>query len=136
MAKTAADIRRQIAAINKRSAEVFTQTIPRKIERALTASAIVVGNKALYYTPVEFAMLANSQYREVRDNGAGGYFARIGYTADYAAALHERTDWSPRPPEMKKGPAWNPRAKPGFLFEAGEETKVTVRRIMLGDLKL
>ena len=136
MAKTAADIRRQIAAINKRSAEVFTQTIPRKIERALTAAAVVVGNKALSYTPVEFSMLANSQYREVRDNGAGGYFARIGYTASYALPLHERTDWSPRPPEMKKGPAYNPRAKPGFLSAAGEETKVTVRRIMLGDLKL
>lgn len=133
---TAADIKRQIAAINRRSTEVFTRTIPRKIERALTASAIVVGNKSLEYVPVEYGLLANSQYREVRDNGAGGYFARIGYTADYAAALHERKDWSPRPHEMKQGPAWNPRAKPSYLTAAGEETKVTVRRIMLQDIKL
>ena len=75
---TAADIKRQIAAVNRRSAEVFTKTIPRKIERALTASAIVVGNKAIEYTPTEYGLLAMSQYREVRDNGAGGYFARIG----------------------------------------------------------
>ena len=134
MAK-ATDIRRQIAAINKRSAEVFTQTIPRKIERALTASLIVVGNKALEYTPVEFAILANSQFRDIRDNGAGGFTARIGYTANYAAALHN-TEWSPRPVGEKKGPAANMKAKPGFLAIAGEETKVTVRRIMLGDLKL
>jgi len=136
MAKTASDVKRQIAEINRRSAEVFTQTIPRKIERALTAAAIVVGNKAIEYTPTEYGLLANSQYREVRDNGAGGYFARIGYTADYALPLHERTDWSPRPPELKSGPSWNSRAKPGYLSAAGEETKVTVRRIMLGDLKL
>lgn len=133
---TAADIKRQIAAVNRRSAEVFTKTIPRKIERALTASAIVVGNKAIEYTPTEYGLLAMSQYREVRDNGAGGYFARIGYTAAYAAALHERTDWSPRPPELKSGPSWNSRAKTGFLSAAGEETLVTVRRIMLQDLKL
>ena len=132
----AKSIKRQIADINKRSAEVFTKTIPRKVERALTAAAIVVGNKALEYTPVEYGMLANSQFRDIRDNGAGGFTARIGCTANYAAALHERTNWSPRPPEMKDGPAWNPRAKPGFLREAGQETYVTVRRIMLEDIRL
>lgn len=133
---SSADIQRQLAAINRRTAQVFTKTIPLKIERALTASAIVVGNKALEYTPVEYAVLANSQYREITNLPSGGFVARIGYTAGYAAALHERTDWSPRPPEMKQGPAWNPRAKPKFLSDAGEETMTTVRRIMLEDLKL
>ena len=133
---TAKSIKKQIADINKRSAVLFTKTIPKKIERGLTASLVVVGNKANEYVPLEFGLLVNSQFKEIRGNGAGGYTARIGYTANYAAALHERTNWSPRPPEMKDGPAYNPRAKPGFLREAGQETYVTVRRIMLEDIRL
>lgn len=136
---TAADVKRQIAEVRRRTAEVFTRTIPRKIERALTASAIVVGNKSLEYVPVEYANLAGSQFRDVRANESGGYTARIGYTLSYALPLHSpkppRT-WSPRAVEDKQGPATNMNAKAGFLSEAGEETKVTVRRIMLGDLKL
>lgn len=135
MSRQAAQIRKQAQDIQRNAKKLAAETIPRNIERALTGVGIVVGNKALEYTPIEFSMLVNSQYRAV-DAYPNRYSVRVGYTADYAAALHEREDWSPRPVEDKKGPAWNPNAKPKFLTDAAEETRIEYTRIMLGDLKL
>lgn len=128
-------IKQQAQQINRNVRKLTEREIPLNIERALTVVAIIVGNKALEYTPIEFSMLVNGQYRTI-DAYANGYTARVGYTANYAAALHERTDWSPRPVEDKKGPAWNPNAKPKFLTDAAKETKIEYTRVLLGDLKL
>lgn len=111
----------------RRGTRLLSRDIPIKAEKALTIAAITVANKALEYTPMEYSALVNSQYREVKMLG-GKAVASIGYTQGYAAALHERTDWSPRPVEDKKGPAWNPSAKPKFLQSAGEEMLPEVSR--------
>ncbi len=104
----------------------------RELKRRLTASAIVVQAKAMEYTPIEYGALQNSQYREA----VKGNSITIGYTADYAAALHERDDWSPRPVDQKDGPAWNPKAKPQFLTKALEEKRPEVMKILSGALQL
>ena len=38
-----------------------------------------------------------------------------GFSAAYAIYLHQKTDWSPRRPEEKAGPGYNPNAEPKFL---------------------
>jgi hypothetical protein len=103
----------------------------RELKRRLTASAIVVQAKAMEYTPLEYGLLQNSQYREPVINNS----ISIGYTAAYAVALHE-SDWRPKPIEEKDGPAWNPDAKPAFLLEALEEKRPEVMRILSGAIQL
>lgn len=132
---TASSIKRQTAAIQRNARQLMRGKIPRDIERALTTIGVVVANKALEYTPVEFSLLVNSQY-QILSASPTSYSVRVGYTQDYAAPLHERTDWSPRQPDMKDGPAWNPNAKTKFLTSAADEERPTITRIMLGDLRL
>lgn len=131
----ATSTRRQAQMIQRNTRQLMRQRIPRNIERALTGVGIVVANKAQERAPVEYSILINSQYRRL-DAYPTRYTVSIGYTADYAAALHNRKDWSPRPPDQKAGPAWNPNAQPGWLTWAGDTTRTTQTRIMLGDLKL
>lgn len=131
----ATSTRRQVQTIERNVRQVMRQKIPQRINRALTGVGVVVGNKSLEYTPVEFSMLVNSQYRRL-DAYPNRYTVSVGYTAEYAAALHNRTDWSPRAPENKQGPAWNPNASPKFLLRAADETRAMQTRILLGDLKL
>lgn len=135
----ATSTRRQAQMIQRNTRQLMRQRIPRNIERALTGVGIVVANKAQEYTPVEYGLLINSQYRRV-DAYANRYTVSIGYTQDYAVYLHGTKTysplWKPREPGKKEGPAWNPDAKPRFLDRAGDETRTTQTRIMLGDLKL
>ena len=105
------------------------------IERALTSVGVVVANKSLEYTPLEYGILQNSQYQTIQTTPTGASVS-VGYTAKYAGALHDRTDWKPRRPDQKSGPAWNPNAKPKFLSSAAAEEQTTINRIMLGDLEL
>lgn len=132
---TASNIKRQVAAIQRNARQLMRSKMPRDIERALTTVGVVVANKALEYTPVEFSLLVNSQY-QILSVSPNSYSVRVGYTQDYAAPLHERKDWSPRPPGVKDGPAWNPSAKPKFLTSAAKEERPTITRIVLGDLRL
>lgn len=136
MAKvTNKSIKAQVRAIQQNAKRVIKDKIPHNIERALTSVGVVVANKALEYTPLEYGILQNSQYQTLQV-APNGYSVSVGYTANYAGALHDRTDWNPRPPDQKQGPAWNPNAKPKFLYSAAEEVKVTINQIMLGDLQL
>lgn len=128
-------IKQQRRRISQNVRRVVDQTIPLKIERALTAIGIVVGNKALEFTPVEFSLLVNSQDRQTMAI-PGGYRVSVVYTQNYAAALHNRDDWKPRPPDQKEGPAWNPKARPEFLAHGAELTRTTQRQIIRGELRL
>lgn len=136
MAKvTNKSIKAQVRAIQQTAKSVIQDKIPSNIERALTSVGVVVANKSLEYTPLEYGILQNSQYQTLQSS-TNGYSVSVGYTANYAGALHDRTDWKPRPPDQKAGPAWNPNAKPKFLYSAAEEEQTTINRIMLGDLEL
>jgi hypothetical protein len=136
MAKvTNKSIKAQVRAIQQNAKRVIKDKIPHNIERALTAVGVVVANKALEYTPLEYGILQNSQYQTLQVT-PNGYSVSVGYTAKYAGALHDRTDWNPRPPDQKKGPAWNPNAKHHFLTDAADDVRVTINQIMLGDLQL
>ncbi len=129
------DIKAQVRAIEKNAKRVIKDKIPMNIERALTSVGNVVANKALEYTPLELNNLIPSQYQTLQIT-PNGYSVSVGYTVKYAKWLHENTTWNPRPPDQKKGPAWNPNAKHHFLTDAADEVRVTINQIMLGDLQL
>lgn len=107
--------------------------------KAAISKALVVGaSNSKEIAPIEFGTLINSQYRgiEKTDRGWRGF---VGYATNYALALESpkaggRMDgWKPKPPEEKKGNAWNPISSQGFLrlgFE-GIEAAPQIRKILI-----
>ncbi|MNZ12932.1 hypothetical protein D3C78_298150 [compost metagenome] len=106
-----------------------TKTQLRKIVRGITgprATAtltevlIVAQGYATLWTPADTGNLRNSQYRIVQPYN-GGVRGRIGYTARYAAAVHEASGKLRGQPRGKnRGNYWDPDGRPGFLREAFE----------------
>lgn len=114
----------------------------RMSERALTEVLIVAEGYAASLAPMDAGNLLQSMYREVKPHG-NGYRARIGFTADYAAAVHAmpgtlkgqprshfgRTrNYSDAGPMQSvkfgggtgRGNYWDPDAEPEFLTKAIE----------------
>ena len=85
---------------------------------------------AVYYAPVEYSTLVNSRRKEVVQTSSG-WRGIAGFYVDYASYLEYNTNWSPRPPDKKEGPDWNPSARPGFL-KYGFENEQSKRLIDSG----
>lgn len=104
-------------------------------ERTVTTVLIVAQGFATLHTPAEYGNLRNSQYRIVRAY-RGGLRGRIGYTANYAAAVHNaKGTLRGKPRASGNGNYWDPDGKPRFLARAFEgsnlqEINETVRRMM------
>lgn len=104
-------------------------------ERTVTTVLIVAQGIATLMTPAEYGNLRNSQYRIVRPY-RGGIRGQIGYTANYAAAVHgAKGTLRGKPRASGNGNYWDPAGKPRFLaraFEGGnlQEINETVRRMM------
>lgn len=100
-------------------------------EKAMTEILAVIDSQAAQYVPIDTAALINSRFRRVESTPTG-YIGTIGYTQNYAAALHERTDWKPKPPGTpgKKGGGFNPDATHHYLARGVEESRPMIRRII------
>jgi hypothetical protein len=64
--------------------------------------------------PLEYGPLINSAFRRT-EKTQYGLRGVAGFAVGYAIYLHQNPNWSPRPPDKKTGPAWNPNATPKFL---------------------
>lgn len=113
--KSPADVARKI---NK----ALTEDLPKDVERGLFTMYTILAGEADFYVPVDTSTLVKSRSYRVRDNG-NGWRMTYGYYTDYAAALHERTDWSPKPPNTagKKGGGYNPNAVNNWMNVAWNE---------------
>lgn len=113
--KSPADVARKI---NK----VLTEDLPKDVERGLFTMYTILAGEADFYVPVDTSTLVKSRSYRVRDNGSG-WRLTYGYYTDYAAALHERTDWNPKPPNTpgKKGGGYNPNAVSNWMNVAWNE---------------
>lgn len=100
-------------------------------EQCMTQILAVILANSKFYVPIDTSALSNSDFRSVEQT-ATGWRGRVGYTAAYAAALHERTDWQPRPPGSpgKKGGGYNPNATPAFLERGAAESRDEIQRII------
>lgn len=124
MAQVRSNVRRQL-----------TLAIPSHAERAMHIATSIIGGYATLMTPVDTSNLINSQYRIVKNTGTK-VVAAIGYTARYAAAVHEMGGKLKGQPRANfgvtragvafgggtgRGNYWDPDAEPQFLSKAGDE---------------
>ena len=77
-----------MAQLRRNVRKQLTLAIPSHAERAMHIATSIIGGYATLMTPVDATNLINSQYRIVKNEGRR-VVAAIGYTARYAAAVHE-----------------------------------------------
>lgn len=116
----------------KRNLNSFAEDVKIKMpEQTITAVLQIGAQISRKYAPIEYSTLVNSVRQTVKNVG-GNVVGTLGYYTSYAHWLNFNPDWSPRPPERKQGPAWNPNATPHFL-EAGftsSEAKRAIKSII------
>lgn len=89
-------------------------------ERTLTELLITAQGFSTLMTPAEYGNLRNSQYRIVRAY-EGGVKGQVGYTANYAAAVHSAKGTLAGKPRISgNGNYWDPAGEPRFLEKAFE----------------
>lgn len=113
--KSPADVARKI---NK----ALTEDLPKDVERGLFTMYTHLAGMADFYVPIDTGSLVDSRSYRMRKN-AEGWRMTYGYYSDYAAALHERTDWNPKPPPKGEdgGGGYNPEARPNWMNIAWQE---------------
>ena len=110
-------------------------------EKALTEVMIDAGGFAADMTPIDTSNLINSQFRRIQKT-SNGVTAMLGYTAAYAAAVHDKkgTTLGKNVPRDKNDPSrgnmWDKDGEPEFLRKAFEDPDAraaidaTIRRNM------
>ncbi|RDA68353.1 HK97 gp10 family phage protein [Hafnia paralvei] len=130
----------------------------RKAVRAIQSALILGSSRAAYYTPIDTSTLINSQFREVDFNGVQ-ITGRVGYSANYAAYVHEmpgtlkgqprahfgvtsnHSDLGPQKPKefgggTKKGNYWDPHAEPHFLSKGFDEEQDAISAVIRKEMSL
>lgn len=74
--------------VRKKLAALFKKIQGPMTEKTLTEVLIIGGGHADSMTPVDIGTLLNSRFREIKRDG-NRWVARYGYTASYAAAVHD-----------------------------------------------
>jgi hypothetical protein len=116
----------------------FLTAVQARAQRTVLTMLIPIGSEAAGMTPRETSNLINSQYRDVQQSGTR-VTGRIGYTAEYAAAVHEAPGTllgtnTPRP--SGKGVVWGPSGEPEFLRKGAEQARPLVERALQRGMKL
>ena len=125
------------ARLNQRYKQLICRMTGPKTETAmaLVLSIGITGAKEL--APMEYGTLMNSAYRRINKTPTG-IQGIAGFGVAYAIYLHENPNWSPRPVNMKTGPAWNPNAEPKFLEKGftSNEQKALIQRAIKAEYRL
>ena len=121
-----------------------------KAEEAVNAVLIDAAQFAANLTPIDTSNLIGSQFREVKVED-GKVTGTLGYTAEYAAAVHGMKGTLKGQPRAHFGATgdgtqfgggtgngnyWDPNAEPGFLIKAFEDPdaiaqiEATIKRYM------
>lgn len=98
----------------------------RKAVRALQSAMLIGGAQAALYTPIDTSTLINSQFREIVVKGTR-ITARVGYSANYAALVHDPT---------VKQKFRRSTAKKEFLKEGFEETRSQIDAVVKKEMAL
>lgn len=130
----------------------FTEIQGPMTERTLTEVLIVGGGAADRITPIATSTLVNSRFRYVA-RGGKGWIARYGYTAAYAAAVHNASGKLKGKPRSgtdsfttrtgavafayKVGNFWDPRGEPEFLAKGFERDGLAmIKEVIRRNMKL
>ena len=120
----------------------FIDSVERKTARAMTAAIVRGASELPVLTPVDTSNLLNSQYRNVSKKPSGGVVGTVGFTAEYAAAVHAasgKLKGLPRPKRDGKpqGVYWGPHdGRPKFLEVAFARAQPDINAILTGALKV
>lgn len=139
-----------LGSVRARTVAIADDIVGNRARRAITAGAMVGQAYAAMLTPIDTSNLINSQFRRI-SNTAKGWRATIGYTAAYAAAVHEMKGTLKGQPrrhfgKTKEGVAfgggtgngryWDPDAEPQFLRKGVENHRDDVDRAVRRELSL
>lgn len=122
-------IRRVRSNINLELQDIANNRTPR----VLAEVAITGAKYAALLTPIKSSTLINSQYRQLYKL-SDGYEARVGYTANYAAAVNTaKGTLKGKPRPDGSGNYWDPNAEPDFLrkgfeVDGAQEIQEVIRR--------
>ncbi|MEQ1967678.1 HK97 gp10 family phage protein [Xenorhabdus nematophila] len=97
----------------------------RKVVRAMYKALYIGSTQAALYTPIDTATLINSQFRDVRFQGAR-LTGRVGYSANYAIYVHD--------PKVKQN-FRRATAKKEFLKRGFNEMRVQIDKAVMEELK-
>lgn len=103
----------------------FVSQVERRGARAMTQALILGASEASALTPIDTSTLLNSQYREVSVDGTA-VRGRVGYTAEYAAAVHD-----PDNPQNFRRES----AEKEFLRKGFERAEPNIRAVLTGAIK-
>lgn len=82
-------------------------------------------------TPVDTSNLINSGYAPEIEKTSSGMMAKVGYTANYAFAVHEKPGTLMGEPRANgNGKYWDPSGEPQFLTKGFEELKPSIPKIL------
>jgi hypothetical protein len=119
----------------------FVQRIEDKAHVGMAQALILGASEAAALTPRSSSVLINSQFRRVSNEG-WKVVGRVGYTANYALAVHEaegklKGTNTPRPKEngISRGNVWDPSGEPEFLKKGFERAEPNIRKALKGALK-
>ena len=96
--------------------------IESRAQQFIVAAASVGAKWSMFYAPEEYGTLRNSQRIDTSQSGTV-FTGTVSFNVSYAIHLERNPKWRPRPVALKKGPAWNADAKPGFLRHGFEDSE-------------
>lgn len=132
---------RGIKQVRKKMAEVLGEIGSSMPERAVYEALLIIDGNAAPLTPIDTSNLINSRFIEVK-KAPDGVRGRMGYTAEYAAAVHEAPGTllgtgTPRSSsDPSRGNVWDPRAEPEFLLKGAENARADIDRVVKKRMKL
>lgn len=135
----------------------FVGRVQQKAARSMTQALILGASEAASMTPIDTSTLINSQFRNI-DAQAGRVVGTVGYTAEYALAVHEasgrlkgepranfgttsnHSNFGPQKPSAfgggtGQGVYWGPSGEPQFLKKGFEQAEPNIRAVILGSIK-
>lgn len=119
----------------------FADDVQRRAAGVMTLVLNRGGTELGTLVPVDLGNLLNSQYKDVQVE-RGAVHGRIGFTAEYAAAVHAaegKLKGQPRPKRDGKdrGRYWGPHeGQPRFLALAFERAASDIKSILRGALRV
>lgn len=111
---------RGVDKVRSKLASTFEKIKGPMTEETIVEVLIIGGSYSDRLTPMELGTLVGSRFREVR-RGANGWAGRYGYTAKYAAAVHEKPGTLAGEPRASgRGKYWDPDGEPQWLVKGFE----------------
>lgn len=117
----------------------------KKSVRAIYSALYIIGTASAKEVPRDTSVLVNSQFREVESRG-GMVIGRVGYSAAYAAAVHEapgkylntQTDRPVKPGQSpgSRGVIWGPNGNPKYLYWPAKDSEGEIRAAIIQEMSL